>query len=298
MTGLKELEFCRDEYHDYRIYSALAESEGSGELKEILRKFAEHERRHYEFWRKLSGECAHEDRLRIASVLLSRRLFGLTFTLKLLERHEEETIRAYKEYAQRLEGEARRELEKIIEEELEHERSFMSSVAEKETFVKYLGFIALGLADAIVEITGVHAGFLGATSTTLIAGIAGLIVGLSASVAMAGAAYLQAKHGNMEERLSPSLSAAFTGAAYIFAVLLLAAPYFLTGHMISAFLASLLVAVALVVGFTYYGSVVGDRPFARETAENLAILVITAMISYAFGALIGSMFDIREIAAP
>lgn len=295
---LKELEFCKDEYQDYQIYSALARREGNPELKEILSKFAEQERAHYEFWKKFSGECAERDPLRIASVLLSRRLFGLTFTLKLLERHEERTIKAYQEYAQRLSGEAREELNKIIEEELEHEKSLMSSVAEREISVRYLGFIALGLADAIVEITGVHAGFLGATSTTLIAGIAGLIVGLSASVAMAGAAYLQAKHGNMEERLNPALSAAFTGAAYIFAVLLLAAPYFLTGHMISAFLASLLLAMALVVGFTYYGSVVGDRAFAREAMENIGILVLTALASYVFGTAIGSVFDIREIVAP
>ncbi|MET1101208.1 MAG: hypothetical protein ABWW69_01830 [Pyrodictiaceae archaeon] len=34
--------------------------------------------------------------------------------------------------------------------------------------VKHVGFIALGLADAIVEITGVHAGFLGRGRLVLI----------------------------------------------------------------------------------------------------------------------------------
>jgi VIT1/CCC1 family predicted Fe2+/Mn2+ transporter len=56
-----------------------------------------------------------------------------------------------------------------------------------------MSFIVLGLADAIIEITCVHVGFLGVTSSTLIAGVAGLVVGFAASISMASAAYLQAK---------------------------------------------------------------------------------------------------------
>ncbi|MEN2999400.1 MAG: VIT1/CCC1 family protein, partial [Acidilobaceae archaeon] len=283
----KEAEFCRDEMFDHALYLQLAKRESNPEVRELLRSFAEQELRHYEFWKELAGDCGSLDKARLSYYLWLRRFLGLTFTLKLLERHEKETIEEYKKYLPSLEEGKRAQLLKMIEEEELHERSLLQSLAEKESAVKYLGFVALGLADAIVEITGVHAGFLGATATTLVAGVAGLIVGVSAAIAMSGAAYLQAKHGGMEERVNPLASAGATGIAYIFAVVLLALPYFLTHSMTFAFAASLLAAIALIVSFTYYGSVVGEREFGREALENLVILFATAAFAYLFGVFIG-----------
>ncbi|MCS7106682.1 MAG: VIT1/CCC1 family protein [Acidilobaceae archaeon] len=289
----KEIEFCRDEMLDQAIYSELARRERNAEVRELLKQFAEQELRHYEFWKEVAGDCGALDRAKLSYYLWLRRFLGLTFTLKLLERHEKETIEEYKNYLPHLPEEKRAQLLKMIEEEESHERSLIQSLAERENAVKYLGFVALGLADAIVEITGVHAGFLGATATTVVAGVAGLIVGVSAAIAMSGAAYLQAKHGGMEERLNPLVSAGVTGFAYIFAVLLLALPYFLTHSMAAAFLASLAAALLLIVSFTYYGSVVGEREFTRELLENVAILLVTAIITYIFGVFVGEVTGIR-----
>ena len=62
------------------------------------------------------------------------------------------------------------------------------------------------------------------TSRTIVAGVAGLIVGVSAAVSMASAAYIQAKH---EMGKSPKFSALITGLAYITAVVALSTPYLL-----------------------------------------------------------------------
>jgi len=67
----------------------------------------------------------------------------------------------------------------------QHERAFMKHIDVR--MVRYLSFIILGFADAIVEITGVRAGFLGVTSPTL---IAGLVVGFAAARSMGSAPYL------------------------------------------------------------------------------------------------------------
>ncbi len=290
-----ELEFCRDEYTDYVIYRELAKRESSPELKKILESFAEHEKGHYEFWKSFAGECSAADWFKVNMVIVSRRLLGLTFTLKLLERHESRTIEAYKTYLGKLEGEHRRRLEEIINDELTHEKAWLDSLAERESLVRYLGFIALGLADAIVEITGVHAGFLGATATTLVAGVAGLIVGLSAAIAMAGAAYLQAKHGGVEKSLNPVVSSLATGVSYIIAVVSLAIPYFLTRSMLLAFSLSLMLAIVLIVSFAFYGSVVNDREFRREALENIAILFVTAIAAFLFGTILGEVTGIRGL---
>lgn len=286
-----ERRFCRGEYLDYMIYSYLAEREADEAKRRVLEELASYELRHYEFWRSRVGECrVRVPRLLLLLVLLARRLLGLTFTVKLLERRERGVIEAYKSYLDRLEGADRVRLQEIIGEEESHEARLLSQV--DEGIVKYLGFIALGLADAVVEITGVHAGFLGATATTLIAGIAGLIVGLSAAISMAAAAYLQAKH---EGASKPSYSALATGAAYLAAVVLLALPYFATHSNIIAFIASVAVAVALVAFFTFYSSVVNDSSFKRELAESLAVLFGTATLSFAFGEVLGSIFGLSEV---
>ncbi|MEM2223370.1 MAG: VIT1/CCC1 family protein [Acidilobaceae archaeon] len=290
-----EYEFCRDEYFDYIAYRELAKIEGNSELKSILEEFSEQERKHYEFWKSFSGDCSGYSRLKLFLLILSRRILGLTFTLKLLERHESRVIESYKLYLSRLNGEARSRLEEIIRDEITHEKSWLDEMAEKESIVKYLGFIALGLADAIVEITGTHAGFLGATEVTLVAGVAGLIVGLSAAISMSGAAYLQAKHGGLEEKLRPNVSALTTGIAYIIAVILLALPYFLTKSMIIAFTASLIVALILIALFTIYGSIVRDRDFKKEFIETTLILLATAIASFLFGVIIGEITGIRGL---
>ena len=283
--------FCVDEYTDYLIYRYLAEKE-RGDFKRILEEMAEQELRHYEFWKSVVGEeCkAGVPGWKLRLIRISRMLFGLTFTIKLLEMHEKEVIESYKRFLPRLSGDARRRLEEIIADEETHEKSLLSRL--NEGIVRYMGFIALGLADAIVEITGVHAGFLGATTTTLVAGIAGLIVGLSAAISMAAAAYLQAKHEGNE---NPVTSALVTGIAYIFAVIVLALPYFATHSNILAFAVSVALAVVLVVGFTFYSAVINESNFRREVMENLAVLFGTAAAAYIFGDVLGRIFGIQEI---
>jgi VIT1/CCC1 family predicted Fe2+/Mn2+ transporter len=176
----------------------------------------------------------------------------------------------------------------VIEDEVRHEEALISSI--DETRVKYMGFIVLGLADAIIEITGVHAGFLGVTNYTIMAGIAGLVVGLSAAVSMASAAYLQAKH---EMGRNPLTSALMTGLGYVAASFTLATPYFLTHRMLLAFSASIGLGVILIAAFTYYGAVVFDRDFRRELAESVGLMLATALGSYVFGEVIGGYFGIR-----
>ncbi len=156
--------------------------------------------------------------------------------------------------------------------------------------MKYLGFIVLGLADAIIEITGVHAGFLGVTSSTTMAGVAGLIVGFAAAISMATAAYLQAKQST--ER-SPMTSALITGLSYILAVVLLALPYFLTGNMLLAFIVSLAMAMLLTAYFTFYSAVLFDRHFGKEFLESAVLTLGTAVATYLFGEFLGKMFGIH-----
>lgn len=293
----KAREYCLDEFKDHVVYERLAEGERDERIRGVLEKLSEEEHRHYQFWSEmLGGDCRHQLSTRsIRLVELARRVFGLTFTLKFLELHERSVIEEYRSFLSHLEGEDRRRLEEIIEDEVTHESSLIGGI--DETVVRYLSFIALGLADAIVEISGVHTGFLGATKTTIVSGIAGLIVGVSAAFSMAGAAYLQAKAEapTGSKGRTPAMSSIVTGLSYMVSVVLLALPYFLTGDQLKAFLASISLAVLIVSGFTFYNSVISESNFRREIAENLLILFGTAFIAYLFGDVIGAVFGLQHI---
>ncbi len=284
--------FCIDEYTDYYVYKRLAETENRDDLREILERFASQEYRHYKFWSRLAGDCSKDvGKPRVAHLRILRKLLGLTFVAKYLEKHEKEVVSEYRRFLGKLEEPLRGELESIIRDEEEHESFLLSSL--NENVVKYLGFIVLGLADAIVEITGVHAGFLGATTKTLIAGIAGLIVGVSAAISMAGAAYLQAKAGETDTH--PGKSAAITGVSYMLAVIILALPYFVFVHQLVAFIVSVIFAVVMVAVFTFYGSVINDTDFSSDLAKNMGILFGTAFTAYIVGEALGSYFGIQDI---
>src|SRR5256712_3519251 len=99
--------------------------------------------------------------------------------------------------------------EAMMEEE-EHQESYLMGEIH-EGRVKYMSFIVLGLADAVVEISGIHAGSLGIFNRTELAGVAGVVAGMAASIAMASAAYAQAKQGFEG---SAKWSAIYTGVSY------------------------------------------------------------------------------------
>ncbi len=284
----KPLQYCIDEYIDYSVYKELAKREKNEERRKLLEKLSEQEYKHFKFWKKYVPEYKERVTWHVFLMILFRRIFGLTFTLKFLERHEEKVIEEYKEFAKNVSQDDRNELEEIIADEISHEKAFMNQI--DEGIVKYMSFIVLGLADAIVEISGVHAGFLGVTDSTLVAGVAGLVVGFAAAISMAAAAYLQAKH-DIEK--SATLSAIATGIAYIGAVSLLASPYFFTHDMITAFTTSTILAILLTAGFTYYGAVVFDRKFAREFIESVILIMATAFGAYLFGDILGRIFGLR-----
>ncbi|MBI5415851.1 MAG: rubrerythrin family protein [Candidatus Omnitrophica bacterium] len=288
---MKTRQYVIDEYADHQLYKELAAREKDAGNTQALLKLAEQEHEHYLFWKKfLPGYQPVLSPFFLAGFRLMRRLCGLTFTVKFLERREHKTVEEYKRVAAEFAGEDKARLEKIISDENEHENFFIGQI--QETVIKYIGFIALGLADAIVEVTGVHAGFLGVTSSTLFAGISGVIVGFSAAISMGSAAYLQAKH---DPHRSAWTSAVITGVSYIFSVVMLAVPYFLTRNMSQAFMLSTLVGMLLIALLTFYSAVVFDRRFWREFLETVGLMLATAAVTFVLGVFIGKTFGIQQM---
>ncbi len=280
---------AKNELTEHFVYHRLALMEKNPMNREALEKLSAQEKSHYEFWQALVPNAKiHARVLTVYSVSLLRAIFGVTFITKLLENHENNAVEKYQTLLENIPDQHKKRFLEIIEDEKSHERTLIDQLKEKR--VSYIGFIVLGLADAIVEITGVHTGFLGVTGSTLIAGISGIIVGFAAAISMGSASYLQAKQ---EPDKSALVSALATGLSYFGSVILLALPYFLIHIMIPAFVVSTSVGIILIAGFTFYGAIVFDRKFWREFAEATGLMLGTAIATFILGRIISSVFHVN-----
>jgi len=280
-----------DEFSDFTLYDRLSKTvDEKSSYAAALRQLSATEHRHYEFWKKYVPE--EQPRLATAKLywtLFLRRVFGLTFATRYLDRHESKVVKEYQELANHIPESDRKEYDEMVADEKEHEQEFEKRVESRA--VQYISFVVLGLADALVEISVIHAGSLGLYSRTEFAGLAGLVAGGAASIAMASAAFAQAKQGFPG---SPRIAAVYTGVSYFVCAVFLATPYFLTSGMAVALGSSLSVAVVLLAITTYYSVVIAVKPFARDFLEILVILLLATVALYAGGYLAGSYLHVSQ----
>lgn len=288
MSTDKFKRYALDELFDFLFYREMAKREKDPRNRATFEKLSEEERQHYVFWSSLGGpvKLGYLDKLRLRLALLSGVFLGRVFTVKLLERHEKAVIEEYRKLldSDTLPRDAAERLASILRDEEEHEAKFAEQIEEAR--VRYLGSLALGMSDAIIELSGVHAGFLSYTASPLYTGIAGLIVGVSASMSMAAAAYLQAKQ---EPGKAPGVSAATTGLMYMFTVLVLTAPFLAGFPMLVALASSLSSALLVLALFTFYSSVIRETNFLRDYAENVLVILLVVTAGYLFGGLVKSV---------
>src|SRR6266702_5336505 len=274
---------ARDEYTDGAVYQMLSRHEKNQAFKKALEDLARGEQSHYEFWKAHTPETTvNVNRLKVYFTLLLRLTLGLTFTMKFLEKHEDALHERYRQMVKNIPFADKARFEAMMEEE-EHQESYLMGEIH-EGRVKYMSFIVLGLADAVVEISGIHAGSLGIYNRTELAGIAGVVAGMAASIAMASAAYAQAKQGFEG---SAKWSAIYTGVSYMITAILLALPYFLTGNMAGALGISLVVGVVLVATMTFYDSVISARTFKRQFGEIAGIILAASLALFVIGTVVG-----------
>src|SRR5437016_13112921 len=270
---------ARDEHTDGAVYQMLSRHEKNQSFKKALEDLARGEQSHYEFWKAYTPDIAVKvNMLKVYFTLLLRVTLGLTFIMKFLERHEDALHERYRQMVKSIPPADKARFEAMMEEE-EHQESYLMGEV-KEGRVKYMSFIVLGLADAVVEISGIHAGSLGIFDRTELAGVAGIVAGMSASIAMASAAYAQAKQGFEG---SAKWSAIYTGVSYMLTAILLALPYFLTASMVEALGTSLVVGVILVAMMTYYDTVISNREFKRQFGEIAGIILAASLALYIVG---------------
>jgi VIT1/CCC1 family predicted Fe2+/Mn2+ transporter len=280
--------FAQDELKDFIIYSELKKMVKDIKTKNILKKLANQEFSHYKFWSKLSTKKHYSvSKIEVLFFKIMMLIFGLTFTLKLLENHEKNVIKRYKEYLNRVKGSEKIELEKIIKEEEFHEANLINIIREER--VIYLGASILGLNDSLVEITGVLAGLTAVLQNSFIVAISALITGIAASMSMAASSYLQAK----AENKNPKKSAYYTGLSYIFVVLFLVSPFFILSNVYIALISSIAISILIVSFTSFYIAVLFEREYKKEFMEMFTLSLGIALITFIIGILARSFLKIE-----
>ncbi|HBS91592.1 MAG TPA: rubrerythrin family protein [Erysipelotrichaceae bacterium] len=263
------------EMTEYIVYQRIAKRIKDDENRSILLNIAKQEKAHADIWKSYTKKEAKPNTLVILFFDILNRIFGYTFTLKIMERGEDKANHFYQDISQEIPIAT-----KIANEEEEHEQTLIGMLDEER--LQYVGSMVLGLNDALVELTGTLAGLSFALQNTKIIALSGLVTGISATLSMASSEYLSARSDGNENALK---SAFYTGIMYIVAVVLLVAPYLIApvDQYLPALLSMLIIVIVIIFIFTYYISVAKDLPFKRRFLEMAGISISVATLSFFIG---------------
>lgn len=277
------LAFQRNEITEHMIYSAL--SKRAREVNsQLLKKMAEDELRHYGEWRNYTGRDVSPNRLMLFKYILISRLFGLTFTVKLMEKGEEEAEEVY----EKISGAFPKAME-IMRDEKEHEKILIGMIDEE--MVNYAGSLVLGLNDALVELTGALVGLAFTLQNSRLVGVSGLITGIAASISMSASEYLSKK--SEKSGKNPLKASLYTGLAYLMTVLTLSTPYLLLSDYRVA-LAIMFPSISLIVSvFTFFISITKEVSFRKMFLEMMLVSLGVAAISFVIGWVARILFGIE-----
>ncbi len=268
------------EYQIYRKLSCLAKDKHN---KEILNNMAEEELEDYHLWRNFTNEDIAPDTAKVFQYVVISRLFGLTFAIKLLERDSKPIREAYELLAASMQ-----DGKSYISSRFTEEKESVGLINEEQ--LRYIGSIVLGLNDALVELTGVLAGFTLALQNTRVIAVAGLITGIAASLSMAASVYLSTE--SEMSLLSPVKSAFYTGLAYLATVLFLVYPYLIFQNPFLGLALTLVDAILVILVFSYYSSVAQDTSFTGRFRKMALVSLGVAFLTFGIGFAVKKVFNI------
>lgn len=265
----------QNECNDHALYTALARREKELQNRRVFEKIAREELAHYRFWTQITHRELTPSRTLIRFYLLMVSLFGTAFTLKLVERREVGAEAFYRSLF-----DTYPQARQIYAQERSHEQELINMLHDKKLL--YAGAIVLGMNDALVELTGTLSGIALAFDHTLAVGVTGAIMGIAASLSMAGSSYLEARE-NPDEAIRAGVYAAYTGIAYILTTLMLVLPFFFFASITVALITMFSGAFVSITVYNFYVAVAKEQSFVRRTAQMMLITFGVALISFAIG---------------
>lgn len=268
------------EYRNSLIFTALAERETEPDYHRILTELATFEKSHFEFWRKLAnpGQTYRVSPLTIRLYQILRQVFGLTFVIKFLEMQEGQMIDEIRQFLFANDHPAKKDIETVLLVEEQQEQKLIKQIREDR--VEFTGSIVLGLNDGIIELSGALTGFSFAFRHNPTVVLAGIILGISASLSMGSSAYLQAVHERGKE---PQKAALYVGLSYFLVLALLIWPFLVSASQLIPVILMIISIFIIVAGLSFYTSVVFSRKFMEDFTMMLTFSIGTAIVTFLIG---------------
>jgi VIT1/CCC1 family predicted Fe2+/Mn2+ transporter len=304
-----ERTFLMDEITSYSIYSKLVGMEGSKELKRLFKMLADKEKEHINIWktllRKAGGEAGRPRFLsvNISVLLLIKKMLGVAFVIKLLERSEKSGFINYKMALSNKEfsEEEKRRIRAILKDESEHERALVNTVIGYKGALSSTHSVILGLNDGLVEILALVAGLATVATTSLIVVVVGMIAGISGTLSMSGGVYLSSKssslvEGSIKERKSRGAArkeAYYTGLYYFIGALIVVLPFVIGLGGTAGILTSILLVSVSLIAASAVIAVISDTSIRRRSLETLVISLGAATATILFSTLVKTYLGVR-----
>ena len=283
------LKLQRMEATEAEVYRRLARMQKDPVNRSILEGISLEEERHEAVIENMTGEKVHADMGKVRRQIMLARLFGFTFSVKMMEATEKDVAAEYRELG----------LDDIAEEEEAHEENMIGMLDEER--LRYSGSVVLGMSDALVELTGALAGLTFALQSLNLVALAGLVTGIAAAFSMGASEYLSSRAEKKNE--SAVRAAFFTWISYLITVLLLVSPYLLlTAESpdfhglephVQALLYTFAIGLLIVAVFNFYVSIVEEVSFSSRFMEMAGILGVVSLISYGIGILLRGMLGVE-----
>ena len=274
------------EITEYLIYDKLSQSIKGEDNVTLIKDIAKDELKHHNLCNNYTCRNVEPNRFKVWMYYLISRIFGITFGLKLMENSEEKAHRVYEELAAYVPV-----VENFAIDEARHKRELIDLIDDER--LNYTGDIVRGLNVALVEITGALAGLTLAFQNRNLIVTTGLILGVTMSLSLTSTEYLATKssHGIKD----PFKSALYAGIVNIFAIVVLLLPYMLIPNIFVSLGLTLLIAVMMILLFSFYISVVKDTSSMKTFLEMAAISLGIAALAFGIGFLAKEFLHIHVI---
>ncbi len=286
MEAQKELRRAqKNEITEHSIYKKLAGMVAHSPNRKVLLGLAREEMKHYNVIKSLTKRDAEANRIKVFWYVLLARVFGAVFSLRLMERGEQETQQLYKLIDTP-------KIRALSKDEKKHEEALIRLLKDEK--LTYASSIVLGLNDALVELTGALAGLTLALQNSSMIALIGFITGFAASLSMAASSFLSTseEEGIVPDK-SPAKGALYTGIAYIIVVTLLVLPYILFSNRILALAGTLAIAMLIILAYSSYMAVLKETRFLPRFLRMAAISLSVAFVSFLAGWLLRVTFGIE-----
>jgi len=271
----------QDEELHSQIYHRLWHNEKSHEVRRTLLQLYKIERAHsstLERLLRIDGFAVRKrnNSLHIFFILLSQKLLGTAFTIKFMEYNKLITNKKLDAALKKFKFSAKEKALLRIMEKGERVEDVLSRVLlTMNPVLTNIRDVIFGMNDGLVEVLAATVGFSAALRAPMLVLIAGLLVALSGTLSMSGGAYLSTKYekniGTTKARLSPSLSALYTGVFYFFGAVFPIMPFaFGVGGIYGIVYAILLTTLALAVVSSII-AVLSGQSIAKRVTESILI---------------------------